>query len=467
MTEFVPVGQVGAWRSLVQGTSLDDTQATVQLTLQRTGQDVLTEVRLSIIDHQPTTLLASFRDVRDVKELLDDRRELQDRLRQVEKMDALGTLAGGVAHDMNNMLTAVRIGASSLVEDLPANTPGREDAESILMACTRFSKLVENLLGFARQQPHEDTAVVSEAVSEVLALVDSRIRRSRLKLSWEQRSDLRVCSPPSLVTQSVMNLVLNAVDELPPTPNSEIQIQTRSMHREDLKVPEDVEGNQFVEVAVTDNGPGMSDEVKERAFDPFFTTKPKGKGTGLGLAVVQRNTRQIGGWVEVDSALGEGTTVRLYYPRSLPRPERVEFAAPSDRATKVLLVEDEALVAKSVSRFLRRSGFQVSTAENGQVGVERFREDPPDIVLLDVVMPVMDGPSCARVLRKLNPRLPILFYSAHLRGHGLETLELDHQTDLLEKPFEFSELKTRLNRLLDGLRPKEGPLPEPALVEVR
>lgn len=468
LIDFIPPGQEGAWKSLIKGRCGSADSVTVQLTMHRATEEVLTEVRIGQVEEDGSTLLASFRDVEHVRSLMAERTALEDRLGQVEKMDALGTLAGGIAHDMNNMLTAVRVSASCLVSELSEGAAGREDAEAILTACTRFSKLVGNLLGFAKHRPKDEMALVSEAVSEVVSLTESRIRRSDVKLTSEyQFPNLAVRAPTSLVTQSVMNLVLNALDELPPLPTSEIKVKVTRHHREEINVPEDVDGVQFVRITVSDNGPGMVPEVAARAFDPFFTTKPQGKGTGLGLAVVYRNTRQVGGWTEIDSFPGRGTSVHLYIPRSVPTiqlREGDQSQATSAPLKKILVVEDEALVAKSVCRFLRRAGFEVDHAENGRIGLEKYRQFEPSVVLMDVVMPEMDGPTCAVELRKSSPELPILFYSAHLRSHGLSDLKLDERTELLEKPFEFAELRKRLHRLLEHASAVKAPAELPSSI---
>lgn len=461
--DYVPSEQQGAWRGLV-GSSLDKQHAdqVVELTLYSEEGPLLVEVRVCQVESNPPTLLANIRDVRDRRKLKEERSALETRLSQVEKMEALGTLAGGVAHDMNNMLTAVRMAASSLVEELPCESAPREDAEAILSACTRFSRLVENLLGFARKRPEaRRVAPMDEVVSEVLSLVETRLLRTQVKLQTSMGDGL-LCADadPARLTQSLMNLVYNALDELPQKPTSRIVIEAKAVKRGEVQVPDDVEGTEFVRVTVTDNGPGMPPKVIARAFDPFFTTKPEGKGTGLGLAVVYRNTKQAGGWVTLDSSLGEGTSVHVHVPRSVAKPRTTSIATDPNGVElrpEVLVVEDEELVAKSVGRFLRRNGFAVSFATNGREGVEKFQEIKPDVVLLDVVMPEMDGPTCAQHLRTLQPSIPILFYSAHLRNHGLADLRLDERTGFLEKPFEFEDLRRHLSRLIRRARgPRVG-----------
>lgn len=451
--DYVPAEQRGAWQGVV-ASALDarEPPQVVELTFASKHEELLAEVRLSQVQADPPTLLVNLRDVRDRQQLIEERSALETRLSQVEKMEALGTLAGGVAHDMNNMLTAVRVAASSLVEDLPEESHQRDDAEAIITACTRFSRLVENLLGFAKREPGtKRTARVSEVVREVTSLVEGRIKRSGVSLRTEfELPNLQVEADPARLAQSLMNLVLNSLDELPHRPESQILMRAVRANRDAVHVPEEVDGQEFVRLSVEDNGPGMSPKVKARAFDPFFTTKPEGRGTGLGLAVVYRNVRQSGGWVAIESEVGRGTRVDLFFPRATirmqPEPNPQDQGAP--REPRVLVVEDEELVAKSVGRFLRRCGFFVAIASNGREGVDVFEEVSPDVVLLDVVMPEMDGPTCARRLRQVRPEIPILFYSAHLREHGVHDLGLDHRTAFLEKPFEFNELRHRLQRLL-------------------
>ncbi len=463
--DYVPAEQRGAWRGLVASV-LDarEPAQVVELTFGRGYEELLAEVRLSLVELEPPTLLANIRDVRDRQKLIEERYALEDRLSQVEKMEALGTLAGGVAHDMNNMLTAVRMAASSLVEDLPKDSSERDDAEAIMTACTRFSRLVENLLGFAKREPGtKRLARLSEVVREVTSLVESHIKRTGVRLDAElELPNLQVEADPSRLAQSLMNLVLNALDELPAVAESRIIIRAKRAHRDDLQVPEEVEGNDFVCISVEDNGPGMPPKVRARAFDPFFTTKPEGRGTGLGLAVVYRNVRHFGGWVTIDSEVGQGTRVDMFVHRAsvVSHPPSVSVADENrPQQPRVLVVEDEELVAKSVGRFLRRCGFVVRVAQNGREGVEIFEEVAPDVILLDVVMPEMDGPTCARRLREIQPKVPILYYSAHLREHGVDDLGLDIHTAFLEKPFEFQDLRDRLLRLMQASSPTQAEQP--------
>ncbi|MEL6190187.1 MAG: ATP-binding protein, partial [Myxococcota bacterium] len=322
--DYVPAEQRGAWRSVVTS-ALDarEPAQVVELTFRSGHEELLAEVRLSLVESEEPTLLVSIRDVRDRQKLLEERSALEMRLSQVEKMEALGTLAGGVAHDMNNMLTAVRMAASSLVEELPEDSPERDDAQAIMTACTRFSRLVENLLGFAKREPGtKRVARIGQVFQEVTSLVEGRIQRSQVQLRTElELPNLTVEADPARLAQSLMNLVLNALDELPAVPESRILIRARCASRSgDLVVPEEVEGDEFVCLSVEDNGPGMPPKVKARAFDPFFTTKPEGRGTGLGLAVVYRNARQFGGWVTIESGVGQGTRVDIFVPRASLRP---------------------------------------------------------------------------------------------------------------------------------------------------
>ena len=459
LLSYLPTEQIDAWKAAVSRAMASKEAIPVfELDFLVGDQKERAEVRLSCVELEPPTLLVCLRDVEERRRLEAERLELESRIAQVDKMEALGTLAGGVAHDMNNMLTAVRVAASGLVEDLPPESAGRDDAQAILDACTRFSNLVENLLGFAKRDPHEKrVASLPRVIEEVFNLVSSRAKSCSVELLCDLRVDKPVVeADASRLIQSIMNLVLNALDEIPRDGTGKITVRVVPAQKVS-KMIADKRGS-FIRVDVEDNGKGMSPEVKSRAFDPFFTTKSEGKGTGLGLAVVYRNIRHAGGFTEIESELKKGTTVKLYLPEAK---ETGNYHRPSSMQTdnvisipRVLLVEDEELVAKSVDRYLRKAGFNVRIARNGREGVDIFGNFKPSVVVLDVVMPEMDGPTCAKRLRSEQPNIPILFYSAHLREHAVDDLALDNQTQFLEKPFVFADLKSRLEKLIGRLHPE-------------
>lgn len=388
-----------------------------------------------------------------------DRLALEMQLRQSQKMDAVGRLAGGIAHDFNNLLASVVNYVELCQSEFPAEHPVQEYLKEILSDTARSSRLVRQLLAFARGQETAPVVLnLNEAVTEMIKLLRHLVGGA-IGLEWMPGPELwPVEIDPSQVDQILVNLCVNARDAIDGT--GKITIETRNMLLDEvfcLAHTEAVPG-QYVLLKVNDNGCGMNEETLARIFEPFFTTKEPGRGTGLGLATLYGIVKQNRGFVHVVSEEGKGTTFFIYLPRSL---KAVELqTAESGRRTDlkgsetILLVDDERALRTTCSHFLQKLGYTVLVAENPAKALQIARRHTETINLLitDVFMPGMNGPDLAEALRTGIPGLRSLFmsgYSNDLTPHSPSS----RNADFLQKPFTRDQLIQAVRQALDREQP--------------
>ncbi len=385
-----------------------------------------------------------------------EQRRTQAALAQAQKMEAIGQLTGGLAHDFNNMLTVVIGNLVALKENHPDDPLTENFVEPAMHAANRGAELIRRLLGFARRQPLEPEPV---EVNELILGMSKLIRRSlpsTIAVSTASREPCLVAMVDAhQLENAILNLALNARDAMPN--GGELRIESSLEHlgvhaAADLEVPP----GDYVQIAVTDNGMGMDGSTLARVFEPFFTTKQFGMGSGLGMSMVYGFTKQSGGGVRIRSRQARGTTVALLLPRieedeteaSLPAGRHV---AAADLAGKlVLLAEDDADVRSVVRMQLSELGCAVVEAENGSEAADMVENIPAiALVISDVVMPgAMDGRALARFVRRFRPELPMVLMSGFAESefhHG--GLDPDHDLPLLAKPFSRDKLLAALSPL--------------------
>ena len=378
-------------------------------------------------------------NARDVTEEL----RLQERLTQAQKLEALGQLAGGVAHDFNNILAAITSYGQLLVEELPAGTPAAEDATEIVRAAARGAAVTGQLLAFSRRQALETAvielgALVRDTAGLLRPLLPSSIA---LRLPDADAPPAHVRATRAQVEQIVLNLAVNARDAMPDGGELQLRVGTRAR----------ADGADAL-LVVVDSGVGMSEGVRTRAFEPFFTTKPAGRGTGLGLATVYGLVRQFGGTIEVESAEGAGTTVTVALPLAAPAPSRPAEgdvpAPPAPRAARLLLVEDEEQVRASLVRALGRAGHTVLAAPDGQAALDLLRAgERVDLVLSDVAMPRLGGRELAAAVAREFPTLRVVLMSGYAELGG-EPAPDGEVAGFVAKPFDVARLLQLVGDLL-------------------
>jgi len=413
----------------------------------RTGRTV--DVELVSTAHVADGVEGVQVSVRDIGE----RRRLEEQLRQSQKLEAVGQLAGGVAHDFNNILAVINSYTELALSTLRPEDPLREDLEQIGEAGARAAALTRQLLAFARKQFFQPVNLSLNGVVTGLEKMLRRVIGEDVDLRLRLASDLGgVRADPAQMEQVLMNLVVNSRDAMPQGGTLVVET-TNEVGSHTCGNPEAQPGPCVV-LAVSDTGCGMDPSVLDRIFEPFFTTKAPGKGTGLGLATVYGIVRQSGGHIDVESEVGKGTTFRIYLPREASAPAATEAArrpVPRGGSETVLVVEDDEAVRRLVHRILEPAGYQVLSAPNGPAAQALCEQRPGlvNLLLVDVVLPVMDGAAVAEALSRQRPGLRVLFMSGYIDDTVIRHNLPEGGRELIHKPFSAGDLLHKIREMLD------------------
>ncbi len=387
-----------------------------------------------------------------------EREGLQAQLLHVQKMEAIGTLAGGVAHDMNNALAAI-LGFAECIQADTDSPEIRADAEEILLAANRAAELTRNLLGFGRRGTFQRVSTRPESVITSLVTLLTRTLPKGIRVETSFADQLAAVEvDASALTHALVNLGINASDAMEGHGVLTVGARLEPVDGERARVL-GLEPGPHVVIFVRDTGHGMDEAVRARIFEPFFTTKAQGKGTGLGLAMVYGTVKRHRGAIHVVSAPGAGSTFEIYLPASTapvltPVVEmRTTAEVPIRRGGRILVIDDEEMVRTIMVRTLERAGYAVSVAVNGQAGLEALGAAArPDLVILDMAMPVMAGPETFRRARARDPELKVLLASGYTSSEDAQGLLDEGALGLIEKPFTPSRLLAAVERASRGRR---------------
>jgi PAS domain S-box-containing protein len=389
------------------------------------------------------------------------RKQLQDQLVRSQKMEAFGQLAGGVAHDFNNFLTTILGYSDLLLDELETKGEVADHIREIRGAAARASALTGQLLAFSRKHP------LAPAIVDVNALL-TNLERSLLRLLGEDisvqcvfeggKDGLHTKVDPGQLTQIILNLVVNARDAMPGVGCLALETSTVTIEPSDDHecTSEELAAGDYVRISVTDNGTGMTDEVKQHLFEPFFTTKDEG-GSGLGLATSYGIVRQSGGHICVESEFGKGTTIRIFLPK-MPAPPPPSYKKPGANklptgTETILVLEDDISVRHLSVRVLRSLGYDVLEAANGddaQQLIGRRNGNKIDLLLTDLVMPQMSGRCFADWMNKTSPGTKVIFISGYLQESLQPPDRRDQEMFFLPKPFDPEQLAAKIRQALDA-----------------
>ncbi len=386
-----------------------------------------------------------------------ERKLLEEQLLQSQKMEAVGQLAGGVAHDFNNILTAIVGYSDLLAAELGDNAQQREDIEEIRKAARRAAALTRQLLSFSRKQVLEPRIV---DVNGVVLNLDKMLRSlmsENIELETQLAEDLDAARvDPNQLEQVIMNLAINARDAMPDGGTVTIETANATLGEDYAAKHVSVIPGDYVMLAVTDTGCGMTEATKARIFEPFFTTKPAGRGTGLGLSTVYGIVKQSGGNIWLYSEPNKGTTFKIYLPAVDALPEDIGKAAPVEAERQgsgtVLVVEDDEQLRRLTHRALAAQGYEVLEADRGRSALDAARrhEGPIDLLVTDLVMPDTNGPKLAETLRAARPGLRVLFMSGYPDGAIVHHGMLEAGVAYLAKPFTTEAITRKVREVLEA-----------------
>jgi PAS domain S-box-containing protein len=397
------------------------------------------------------------RDVTEIKEGAAALQAAEERLRQAQKMEAIGHLTGGVAHDFNNLLTVVIGNLDSLQRHLPAGSAERlrRAVDHAMQAARRAANLTQSLLAFARRQPLAPKAIDPNQLVSSMSELLTRTLGERIEVRTMLARDLwRVEVDPNQLESALLNLAVNARDAMSNGGKLTIETQNTRLDEPYARLHAEVEPGQYVLICVSDTGAGIEPEVLKRVFEPFYTTKPSGHGTGLGLSQVYGFVRQSGGHVKVYSEPGTGTTVKLYLPRlhGEPLEEHGEHALPApagDFSETVLVVEDEDAVRLYACDILAELGYRVLQANDGPEALRVLEDESVDLLFTDVGLPTINGRELATLARERRPHLKVLFTTGYARNAIVHHGRLDPGIQMIGKPFAHGELAAKVRQVLD------------------
>ncbi|UCH06091.1 MAG: response regulator [Deltaproteobacteria bacterium] len=409
-------------------------------------------VLMSIFAYQAAMAIENARLYSELKERLEAEIELQKKLAESDKFRALGLMASGVAHDFNNLLMGIQGNASLMLLDIDSVHPHHDRLKNIEQSVQGGAELTKQLLGFTKGSKYEvkstDLNEVVEKTSRMFAPT-----RKEIKIYKKYQKDIwAVKVDQAQIEQVLLNLYVNAWQAMPGGGDLYLQTENAVLDREFVRAI-DLKPGKYVKISVTDSGVGMDEKTRKRIFDPFFSTRKMGRGTGLGLASAYGIVKNHGGYINVASEKGEGTTFTVYLPVTEEKVMREK--KPTERLMKgeetILLVDDEAMILDVGKQMLEKMGYKVIMADSGKTALDIYRKKRDDIslVILDIIMPEMGGGETYDKMKKVNPDTRVLLSSGYsIDGEATEILKRGCN-GFIQKPFSVASLSLKLREILD------------------
>ena len=399
----------------------------------------------------PIRVVGTDTDITARKQAEDEKKKLEEQVQQAQKLEAIGTLAGGIAHAFNNLLMAIQGNTSLLLCDMDSCHPYFDALKNIENSVRNGAKLTNQLLGYARKGKYRVEPVKLNQLVEETADAVGRTRKEIIIHRKLSEDLLAIEAEQGQIEQVLLNLYINAADSMPN--GGKIIVRTLNVSHEDMrrKLYDPKPGN-YVQLTVTDSGIGMDKRTQKRIFEPFFTTKGMGRGTGLGLASVYGIVKSHGGYIEVESEKGHGTTFSIFLPAcSIEIPKTINSSNPIiEGSGTILLVDDEEIVLEAGIKMLERLGYSVLKAGSGTEAVEIYKDNKEtiDLVILDMIMPGVGGGETYDRMKKINPTVKVLLSSGYSAdGQAAEILKRGCK-DFIQKPFNLNKLSTKVKEIL-------------------
>jgi two-component system cell cycle sensor histidine kinase/response regulator CckA len=421
----------------------------------------LTVAAIRDLAGRPTGISAVARDITAIKEAAERQRAIEERTQQAQRMESLGKLAGGVAHDFNNILAIIANYTDFALEESAGNEALKTDLKHVRSATDRAINLTRQLLTFTRGDTIQPQDVdLNDAIAEVHAMLGRTIGEHINLLAVPSARPVVVHADPGQLQQVLLNLAINARDAMPDGGTLVLEANVAALDGGELEMQPPLPAGTYARLLVSDTGEGMTADVAAHIFEPFYTTKPRGKGTGLGLSTVYGIVAEAGGSINVYSEPGVGTTFRIYLPIATAGGGNVpavlrQDEPPAGSGQTILVVEDEPALARVVTRILAGAGYHVLTATGGPQALALFRQHGCDALLTDVIMPEMSGRRLADLIHQAAPDLPVLYMSGYSNGLLGTTHVLDGDIAFLEKPFTAHDLLHKIAEVV----PTENPIP--------
>jgi PAS domain S-box-containing protein len=449
-----PAHQAGIARYLDTGEGPVLGKRIESIAMRKDGSELPVELAITRIPLDgPPSFTGHIRDLTDRKQAEGELRERDEQLRQAQRMEAIGTLAGGVAHDFNNILTAI-LGYTGLLKKTAKDEGVQRAADVMEKAAKRGAVLTQQLLGFARKGKNESAPVdLAAIVEEVIALLQRTIDKNVVMRRTGSPGPVVVIGDPGQLQQVILNLAVNARDAMPDGGELTIDTSIVVLGVEECRRRAGMTPGSYARLTVADTGCGITEEVRRRIFEPFFTTKALGKGTGMGLAMVYGIVQNHGGAIGVRSEVGRGTAVEIHLRHAaeittVEAPRRSERTAPG--AGRVLVVDDEDGVRQVAADILSSLGYDVTMAADGAAAVDRYRElaQSIDIVLLDLAMPGMGGRECFRALKAINADVKAVLCTGYGFNVAAQQLLDEGMLGIVAKPYEIEQLSDAIAQAL-------------------
>ena len=381
---------------------------------------------------------------------ISERKNLELQLLETQKLKSLGTLAGGIAHDFNNLLGGILGYSSLLLSDIADDHPFYNDIQAIAETAKRGAELSNRILAFARGGKYQVTKLnINSLINDVVAILSHSLDKSVIIETNLEGNIWPVYGDSRQIHQAIHNICLNARDVMPEGGKLTINSKNITIQNSHKKLISNLTQGDYVKISIQDTGPGMDKKTKLKIFEPFFTTKPQGEGTGLGMSMVYGIVKNHHGYIEVESEVGKGTKIIIFLPRIEEKVTNHKKDMDSNDSQLILFVDDEEIIREVGEKMLNRGGYEVLLAKNGQEAVDIFKQNHNDIslVIIDIIMPVLDGIETSKILRDIDPNIDIIFTSGYSPEDRPDLLQLNGEY-FIKKPFQAEMFIEKVNEIM-------------------